>query len=201
MQRDDRIVIPRIIRRAITVKAPYAQGFFDLGKPVENRPWPLYKDLLGEWVAIHVSASPSEWRAFGYTDCLPSTYCLSRNLPHTLACERYVAEHGGMIRSDARPPEAGLLIGVIRIVGELKVVSRDADDHDRIAEVDVRTVPTYVNACNAAAKSDWFTDDFGHVYANATRFKTPVAVPRGNLGYWFLSDEAQAAVTAQLEAA
>ncbi len=193
------LLIRPIVRRAITVKAPYAQGFFDLGKPLENRPWPLYKNMLGEWVAVHVSVSSSEWRTYGYTDYPPSTYCLPRNLPRVLACEQYVAERGGMIRSNARPPEASLLIGIVRIVGEV-VVTRSKPSSEITGACVYRALPGYQDDCAAAAESPWFTGEYGHVYAHARRFRTPIAVPRGNLGYWFLDDRRLAEVAAQIDA-
>lgn len=184
---------------AITVKAPWAQMFFDSDKQVENREWALPRHLLGQTVAIHVSVSPSDWRDFAFgLDWCPK---YDQRYVFYAQIAKYVAEHGGPVGHKSRPPEAGLIIGTVQIVGGIRVVNRDPKLLWPISkhEVTCRLPGPAGDLCDAAAQTLWFTGEHGHVYGSAKRLRVPVGPVRGQLGYWKLDNETEAAAKAAME--
>jgi hypothetical protein len=178
---------------AITIRAPWAQMFFDSDKPVENRSWPLPAKMLGETIAIHVSVNSTDWRGFAWLDSWMPTY--DTRYPHFQKIAKYVAEHGGAVWAKNRPPEGGLIIGTARVVGHVRAMVEVGTGHIVKSQV---LSSLDVDYATRAAAGPWLSGEYGHVYSDAKRLAVPVGPVVGKLSYWTLDKATDAQVRAAM---
>jgi hypothetical protein len=164
--------------RALTVRQPWAACIAWLGKPVENRPWPVPRTLGGQRIAIHAGKSVQrEPVALPCPERLPELFASQAEQ------DRWRAWRQGL----APPPAPGewprrLVLGAVVAVADL------AGCH-------------WWEDCAGSPCSPWAARGQYHwELAAVTALPEPVPCG-GKQRLWFLPDAVGAAVRAQLTAA
>jgi activating signal cointegrator 1 len=168
---------PRPQMRALTVWQPWAACIAWLGKPVENRCWPLPPALAGQRIAIHAAKKLSG---------RPVTVPCPERLPELFADQAEQHRWRAWRRGQAPRPPAGewprrLVLGAV------------------VAAADIAGCHWWED-CAANPCSSWALPGQYHWQLVAVA-ALPVPVPcAGKQRLWFLPEAADVAVRAQLAA-